>query len=280
MKYNAGTGALIINEMVDSSNLIGQWPEIHKVLERDGYLLLRNFLDRQKVLEARKSIVTFCEQLIDTTKGDIMEAYAKDPQQGIGLLNYQYITKTPEIKTVLENERIFNFCENFYNRPAKTLQYKWLRGLPQGAYTGVHHDRVYLGRGSQNMITFWIPIGDIPKEQGTLAICKSSHNDPGFNDLRTKYTYCYNNLSNNGWFCEDPSDLEKEYKGSEPLCWVSTDFSAGDVCVIGLDVLHMSTNNTTTKYRISCDTRWQPKGERIEPMIKQFRHGFQWNDSD
>ena len=43
--------------------------------------------------------------------------------------------------------------------------------------------------------------------------------------------------------------------------WVTEDFQMGDVVILPMDTLHMSTTNTTDRYRISCDTRWQPASE-------------------
>jgi len=271
-----------VKEMVDSSHLLDDIEEIRNVLERDGYLLLRNFLDRSKVLTARKVILEFCGNCISTEKGNMMEGYATDPTYSLGLLNYQYLTRQEDVKQVLENEKIFEFWERFFKKPVKAIHYKWLRGVHKNGYTGIHHDRVYLGGGSQQLHTVWIPLGDIPKEQGTLLICKESHKHPGYSALRQKYVYRYLNLINNGWYSEDPEDIAKEFQGEGTVEWVSTDFQAGDVCILGLDVLHMSTTNTTERYRLSCDTRWQPKGDKIEPMLKTLRHSAftEFNDSD
>ena len=41
-------------------------------------------------------------------------------------------------------------------------------------------DNVYMSRGSKNLITTWIPFGDIPMEMGTVAVCEGSHRLPGF----------------------------------------------------------------------------------------------------
>ena len=58
----------------------------------------------------------------------------------------------------------------------------------------------------------------------------------------------------------DPSDLTKY--GSK---WKTTDFAAGDVLIFSMQTLHMSTTNMTNKARISCDTRWQPSSEPLDP---------------
>eukprot|EP01124_Arcella_intermedia_P005656 TRINITY_DN13347_c0_g1_i1.p1 TRINITY_DN13347_c0_g1~~TRINITY_DN13347_c0_g1_i1.p1 ORF type:complete len:291 (-),score=70.56 TRINITY_DN13347_c0_g1_i1:129-977(-) len=281
--YEAGKGRIYLHEMVDSTPLLDDISKIKQELNSSGFLLLRNFLDREMVLSARNEILQIFAGYIDTDKGPLMEGHAKYPEEGMGLMSYQYLAKYPTVKAVLENEGIYNFWERFFGKKAKTITFKWFRGMQRGGFTGVHHDRVYLGGGSSNLHTVWIPLGDIPKEQGTLMICKGSHNDPSFKDLQMKYGYQYNQLRNNGWFTDNPEELVKEYTGDpENIKWYSTDFRAGDVCILNLDVLHMSSTNTTDKYRISCDTRWQPTGERIDPILKSMRHSAftTFNDSD
>lgn len=47
--------------------------------------------------------------------------------------------------------------------------------------------------------------------------------------------------------------------------WKTENFKAGDIMVFTMRTLHMSATNTTNKVRISCDTRWQPNDEPIDP---------------
>ena len=44
--------------------------------------------------------------------------------------------------------------------------------------TGAHVDNVYMGRGTQNLLTIWTPFGENPIEMGTLAVVESSHKLP------------------------------------------------------------------------------------------------------
>ena len=46
--------------------------------------------------------------------------------------------------------------------------------------------------------------------------------------------------------------------------WVTEDFKMGDCVILPMDTLHMSTTNTTDRFRISCDTRWQPAAEPLD----------------
>jgi len=88
----------LVHEMVDSSHLINKIDLLREVISRDGYLLLRGFLDRETVLNARKTILAFAGDTIDTKKGSMMEGYATDPSQSLGLLNYQFLTREPTVK--------------------------------------------------------------------------------------------------------------------------------------------------------------------------------------
>ena len=58
---------------------------------------------------------------------------------------------------------------------------------PNGGFTGVHLDWVYMGRGTEELYTCWIPIGDIPVEMGTLAVLEGSSSLPQFQKLRNTY---------------------------------------------------------------------------------------------
>ena len=42
-----------------------------------------------------------------------------------------------------------------------TSGYKWLRAVCQGEFTGVHTDKVFLGRGSPRVLTAWVPITQV-----------------------------------------------------------------------------------------------------------------------
>ena len=50
-----------------------------------------------------------------------------------------------------------------------TPAYKWLRAVGDHEFTGLHIDRVFMGR-SARMLTAWIPLGNIPVDQGPLLV--------------------------------------------------------------------------------------------------------------
>ena len=77
-----------------------------------------------------------------------------------------------------------------------------------------------------------------------------------------------------GWLCTDVAAPEllalvsRDQGEQEPLTWATARLNAGDVVMLHLRVLHLSTTNTTRRIRISCDTRWQPTDDAIDPRIQ------------
>ena len=64
-----------------------------------------------------------------------------------------------------------------------------------------------------------------------------------------------------GWFSRDPLELSSRHGGS----WRSADFRAGDVVVFGMHLMHASTTNLTQRFRLSCDVRFQPTSDPVDP---------------
>jgi len=229
----------------------------------------------------------------------IQLAVGVDPHNSPGLLDRQYLLKEKAIRQLLEHKNICSFFTKLFGSKAKCVHYKWMRAIPRGISTGVHIDRAYLGKGSQLTHTCWIPLGDIPMKQGTLIVCKGSHTHPGLEHLRKNQD---DNGVYAGWLSQDPNFIFDEVKKKEAesstqnskqheetdnkrvepeteqkektteLSWVGTHFSAGDVVILGMDVFHMSTTNSTNKYRLSCDTRWLPKDHHPDPRVTSFHH--------
>ena len=127
-----------------------------------------------------------------------------------------------------------------------------------GVHTGVHYDVVYMGRGSKNLLTCWIPFGDYTLQSGPLAILAGSHSLPSFQRLRETYGRLdVDRDKATGWLSRDPLEVSKRYGGQ----WQAAEVRMGDVIILGMYTMHASLTNTSDSFRISCDTRWQPASE-------------------
>ncbi len=206
--------------------------------ERDGYLFVRGLLPRQSVLDARERVVSWREE--DSSIKKLRERARRD----------ECITE------VVEHRALFELTSKIVGAPTMTFAFKWLRAVGSRAGTGAHCDSVYMGRGSQNVCTVWIPFGDVRVEQGTLTVCEASHRLEAFRRIHQMYGQLdvdRDCVADTGWFTDEPLELDGQ--------WRTADFAAGDVVLFGLRTLHAATSNLGDDLRISCDVRFQSEHE-------------------
>ena len=191
----------------------------------------------------------------------VLEGVMPKGGRSVPLMGHKQITHHPAVLDVLEGEEVFGLFDSLFGEASATLDYKWLRGVGNERFTGAHYDVVYVGRGSARLNTIWIPFGDIPVEQGTLAICVGSHRQAGFEKLRQTYGRMDVDRDRvEGWFTEDPLEITSTFGGR----WLTTDFNAGDAIVFGMYTMHASTTNVTNRFRVSADVRFQPAADPMD----------------
>jgi ectoine hydroxylase-related dioxygenase (phytanoyl-CoA dioxygenase family) len=112
---------------------------------------------------------------------------------------------------------------------------------------------------------------DISPKQGSLLVCPGSHRDKQLNAL---HEFCadevdgVSNGTTSGWIAENAADLVPIFPH---LRFATASFSPGDICVLHIDVVHMTLPNLTKSLRLSCDTRWLPATEHIPEHLGTTR---------
>ena len=97
------------------------------------------------------------------------------------------VTHHQKLLRVLEGPRPHRFFATLFGEPARTFDYKWLRGVHRQAFTGAHVDNVYMSRGSPRLLTCWTPLMDIDLPLGTLAVLEGSHRLPAYQQVQATY---------------------------------------------------------------------------------------------
>jgi hypothetical protein len=251
-----------LGELTDSTDLLLDAAALRQRFERDGYLLLRGLIERERVLAARAAVFQYMSERQGLEPGSrpldgVMGQYGKS----VGMMGRRPITHQPDVQHVLEGPPLRGFFDRFFGEPCLTFDYKWLRAVGREGFTGAHYDVVYMGRGSERLMTTWIPIGDLEMEHGVLAICEGSHNSERF--ARLRQTYGRMDVDRDrveGWFTNDPLEIVEQFGGQ----WKTTRFQAGDVLIFGMYTLHASTTNVTDRWRLSCDVRFQPASDPVD----------------
>ncbi|WP_067621821.1 phytanoyl-CoA dioxygenase family protein [Alicyclobacillus acidiphilus] len=255
-------GGKYLTELRDSNDVIDDWTALRGRLQEDGYLLIRNFHDRDLVLNAKAEFLQALHEMgrldpaFPVEQGVIGQSN-KSAMWGGGAEELQ--DRFPAFLQVVNSDRVMDFFTRLLGGPVLTYDYKWPRAVGHGGSTGAHYDIVYMGRGTKNVYTMWTPMDDIPMEQGTLAMCLGSQH---FAKVKATYGQLDVDRDNviDGWLSKDPVDIVEKFGGK----WATTNFSAGDVIIFGMFMLHASLINTTNRYRISSDTRYQLAAEPVD----------------
>ena len=99
-----------------------------------------------------------------------------------GLLHFARTNRQPDSSLALQKCLVKSFC---WSQPYMhllsscclqvpdviTTGYKWLRAVCKGEFTGVHTDKVFLGRGSPRVLTAWVPLGQVMPPNSCVSKC-------------------------------------------------------------------------------------------------------------
>ncbi|CAF3609161.1 unnamed protein product [Rotaria sp. Silwood1] len=238
-------------------------------LNDKGYIYLKKVLPEEDVLKAKIAGITDGILSDGCDVGCIPSLEGSNP-----------ITNDPAVLHIIENPYLYDiFTSIFHGIHPITFDFKWLRTMHHGGNTGCHLDRVYMNRGSPELLTCWIPFDNLTLDMSVLAVLEGSHRmDRPENDGYTKLQHTYadmdverDKLQGTGWFTEDPMEFYHLDDACQPCdsnpIWKTTAFSAGDILIFTIRTIHMSSVNLTNKLRISCDTRWQPSDQPADPRF-------------
>ena len=111
-----------------------------------------------------------------------------------------------------------------------------------------HHERA---RGTTNLYTVWTPLDDVTYDMGPLVILAGSHQFDAVKETYGKMDVDRDHVT--GHFTNEPIEMVDQYGGQ----WQTSEFSMGDVIILGMHTMHGSINTTSNRFRISTDTRYQ-----------------------
>lgn len=280
---------------------------LREKLNSNGYLYVRGLIPREDVAKARLTVLEDLHSrgILTAEQVESGKMVAGKEAKAIHLHGRGRAARSRELMAVVDHERLRSFFEGLLDftgnestgddpallsgRPARssgrgvlTYDYKWLRAVSPGEYTGPHLDWVYMGRGTSNLLTCWIPLDDVEAHHlGGLAVLQGSNKCAALQKMRDTYgrmeveTFRSEDgrpYKGSGWICSDPlSDpaLQKSYSENGTRWVTASSYSMGDVVIFLSHTLHASMANlsdpqTDNRLRLSCDTRWQRACEEVD----------------
>ncbi len=196
----------------DANELLHNAVQMRERMQEDGYVYLRNFLDKQVVLEARREILLkyAIAGEIDAINHPLMDAIqAKNSFiDKINLIAFDESVRTGmAYEKMIMSENLQEFFKQYFAcDQVVTFDFKWVRFLRQGEGCGFHCDSVYICRGTQKLFSCWIPIGDVSMEEGALMLLENTHKNE---KLKQSYGSKDADKEKLGWLSTDPHALQK-----------------------------------------------------------------------
>jgi ectoine hydroxylase-related dioxygenase (phytanoyl-CoA dioxygenase family) len=258
------TGPEAFGTLQDSSELAADTEGLRSRMETDGYLLLRGLVDRDSVLAARREIMLkfAIAGEIDSINHPVMDGI-QSTESFIDKVNLVAFSESLRsglaYNRVVAGPEIMGFFDRFLGGKARSFDFRWPRFMRPGEASGIHCDAPYITRGTTNLWSAWIPLGDIAMHEGALMVLSGSHMNE---QLRLSYGMRDADRDKIGWLSTDPAELRRRLGGR----WLSTDFRAGDVLLFGPYLVHGSLDNNSAerRCRLSSDTRYLLAGDELD----------------
>ena len=236
----------------DSTEHLNDGETLRDRLADDGYLFLRGLLPREMILDVRARLLNKAAEggwlTPDSPSGaDIANpaAACKDPEPRYMSVFRSLWSDEALHRLRIDPRAITLFDRIFGERALAHPMFVQRNIFPQSDNfdftTGVHQDRVHIGGATS--YAMWMPLGDCPRETGTLAVAAGSHTT---GILPTKVGSGAGGM-----------DIAVPIPGT----WVTGDFAAGDALIFRDETVHKALPNRTRSIRMSFDARYQKLSE-------------------
>ena len=216
--------------------------------EDQGYLFFRRLIGADQVLALRSRVLEHCRRagwVSDYAAG--LEAIA---QPGVRLGAYdgrwlsfqQQVLPLPEFAALGRHSAIIGILEKVFGGTVMADRGNTCRVMSPRVpeFTTPPHQDYYYVRGSTELWTVWLPLGDCPTEHGGVAVLPGSR--------------AWGLLAHAG---EGPG--RQGATVSDDSVWATTDYECGDVLMFHCLTVHRALENLSQdRLRVSVDYRYQP----------------------
>jgi hypothetical protein len=242
----------------DSTELLDDHPALMQRLRDEGYLYLRGVLDGGLVDAARAEVfarlASVGELLEPAELGVFSGRSLRDERVSSRGAFWQSVSEGPMLRRLTHGDAMRSVMRRVIGEAPMPHDYMFLRAGVQGRATGLHYDYPFFTRAHDQVFTVWMPIGDVPVEQGPLFVVEGSHR---FDDLITPmigFDVASDN-SRKATLAQDALSFAEDRQTR----LLSTDFGRGDLVIFGMYTLHGAFQNHCDRQRVrlSCDVRWQ-----------------------
>ena len=247
-------------------------------LREDGYVLLRGLLPRSLVQQMRERYFRrFPREFVQN--GDYRRGeYARDftgilpPHGTCGHPAYAFV-RDPAFLDFAEHPLLQHAVRCLFGAPIERLRRTPLRHfIPgQAASSRAHFDGTYVQTAADDLVTCWVPLGDVPLDGGGLVYLEGSHRDHDIEERTRPYAPTDR--------ASDPRPLTHDLKWMAEHTgrrWLMTNYAAGDVVIHSPLIVHASLDARAAVMRLSTDIRYLRAGTHYDA---RWRNDWAADDS-
>jgi len=232
------------------------WPTdiaaAREIFHNQGVLRLRGVLEPDELFKVRKAyLASFQKKKKDNPSV---------PHGLPGHPAYDFV-QTQTFQDFSDHPKLQSIASALLGKPVRRLKRTPVRHFShtQPMASRAHVDLTYLDEGTDNVVTFWVSLGDCPLQSGGLVYLKDSS---GL-DAAELQPHLPTDRP------DDCRPITHDLQALSDLTgqpWLYADIKAGDVFAHGPRIIHASVNNTTEDWmRISLDIRFMQDGEDADP---------------
>ena len=248
--------------------------DLKSALEKDGYLFLRNVVDKKIIGNARHDIFKKLNE-VDELSNPFNEGIASGRSIRDKLFNdrgqfWENISSTKSLRTVTNGKALENIFTRIFEAPSIGFDFIFLRAVAGGKFTHMHCDAGFFTRKTQKVLTCWLVFTEVTLDRGPLFIIEGSHK---FRDIQEKYNDFDVDIHKNKKATIDIHPVDFAKKRNTKI--LTAEFKPGDALIFGMYTVHGTFENHAkdNKIRLTCDIRFQPKNEPKDPRYFGVKPG-------
>ncbi|HUE58777.1 MAG TPA: phytanoyl-CoA dioxygenase family protein [Acidimicrobiales bacterium] len=255
----------------DSSDVAGDPAELRERYRADGYLYLPGFLEAHEARSMREAYFSLFDASYlksgTTPERGVFSGNrpAGLPDHGVaGHPAYDFV-RSDIFERFVSEPALLGLAESVLGGPAWRLPRSIVRHFDRSTprASRAHVDHTYLDRGSDSLLTMWIPLGSCPLPTGGIVYLEGSHEmeSEDFEPLKA----VTDRPGDSRPITHDLSLVARKLGRR----WLWADYSAGDVTVHSPHLVHASLDTVTEEMRLSADVRFLREGEPADPRWLQ-----------
>jgi hypothetical protein len=246
----------------DATPLLDNPAALRARAEQDGYLFFKQFLPTEPLIELRRQMLEICTQRGWLAAGhDLMEGVIdidalnqvadENIRNDIGVTNeaYRAVQKLELFHAIPHHPKLLSLYGALFGKDAMPHPRHIARMITSHRSmfpTPPHQDFIHI-QGTPRTWTCWFPVGDCPREMGSLTVLRGSQRNGVVSVAPAQGA---GNLAS--ILC--PHEID----------WVEGDFELGDILTFSSATVHRALRSRhRDRIRLSCDVRFQPADEEI-----------------